>query len=189
MATTEKQKEDLVMAGFSIGGIKVYPGTSRMEVAGKAKRLEPKIMDLLVYFASHSNQVLSKEQLLKDVWGGVPVVEEALQRAISLLRKTLGDDRENPRFIETISKKGYRFLIHPRPLGKNDVLEIDYQKKTLKVSPIAFLIGAALIVLVTYLLLDNFSEVAPPAPKPDGLEINQDHDSEAPPAPKDEGAS
>lgn len=155
MTKTVNKPEDTIMAGFSIGGIKVYPSTLKIVAGGKEQRLEPKVMDLLVYLARNPGEVISKEQILADVWDGVSVVEEALQRAISILRKTLGDDRENPKYIETISKKGYRLILHPKPIGKDNMLEIDYQKKTIKISPLVFLIGAALIVSLTYIIMNR----------------------------------
>src|SRR5262245_9134029 len=76
----------------------------------KSVRLEPRIMDVLIYLASRSGRVVSKEELLEAVWGGVFVEEGALVQAVHSLRKALGDDVRQPRYVQTIPKRGYRLL-------------------------------------------------------------------------------
>ena len=67
-------------------------------------------MDLLIYLAEHHDQVVSRDQILDEVWNGVVVGDDALTAAIIKLRKALNDDSRNPRFIQTIPKKGYRLI-------------------------------------------------------------------------------
>ena len=168
MSNTEIQNGDGGLAAFALGDVEVHPESLNLVVAGKERRIEPKIMDLLAYFSARPKQVLSKGQILNDVWGGTHVVEEALHRAVSILRKSLGDDRENPVFIETISKKGYRLLISPKPICEPRVDEINITEKNIKTSPLFLLIGAAVLVLLTYLVINSLSDQAPMVPKPDG---------------------
>src|SRR5262249_40268795 len=59
-------------------------------------------------------QVVDKEQLLKEVWPDSFVEEGSLSRNIHELRKALGDDSAEPRYIETIPKRGYRFIAPTR---------------------------------------------------------------------------
>lgn len=77
---------------------------------GGGERLEPKVMAVLVELARHRGRVVSKERLIDEVWPGTHVGEAALSRCISELRRALGDDARNPRFIETLPKRGYRLL-------------------------------------------------------------------------------
>lgn len=168
MSNTEIQNGNSGLAAFALGDVEVYPESLNLVVAGKECRLEPKIMDLLAYFSARPNQVLSKTQILSDVWGGTHVVEEALQRAVSILRKTLGDNRENPVFIETISKKGYRLLISPTPIFEPRVDEINITGKNIRTSPLFLLIGAAVLILLTYLVINSLTDQVPMAPKADG---------------------
>lgn len=72
--------------------------------------LKPKTMQLLVYLAEHAGDVLSKEQLLAKLWEGAYVTDNALMNTIAELRKALGDDARNPRYIATIPKRGYRLI-------------------------------------------------------------------------------
>jgi TolB-like protein/Tfp pilus assembly protein PilF len=67
-------------------------------------------MEVLVALASNPGEVLSKERLRRAVWSDVHVTDEVLTYSISELRKALGDDARSPRFIETISKRGYRLI-------------------------------------------------------------------------------
>lgn len=74
------------------------------------RKLEPKVMDLLVYLASRPGEVVSREELDDEVWGGVTVGYDSLTGAIAKLRKALEDGPGNPAIIETVSKVGYRLI-------------------------------------------------------------------------------
>lgn len=74
------------------------------------QRLEPKVMELLFLFTGEPGRVFSRDEILAQLWPGVVVGEESLARAVSKLRKALGDDARAPRHIETIPKRGYRFV-------------------------------------------------------------------------------
>ena len=73
-------------------------------------------MDLLLYLAQRQGHVATKDEILDAVWPGTQVAEVALSRSISELRRLLGDDAKQPRYVETIHKTGYRFLTLPQPL-------------------------------------------------------------------------
>lgn len=73
-------------------------------------KLESKVMDVLVYLAQRAGDVVTREELEKTIWGGTVVGYEALTGSIAKLRKVLDDEPKAPRFIETISKKGYRLI-------------------------------------------------------------------------------
>ena len=77
---------------------------------GTTVRLTPKAFDTLFILVQHASQVVDKEQLLKEVWPDIFVEEGSLSHNIHGLRKALGDDSSEPRYIETIPKRGYRFV-------------------------------------------------------------------------------
>src|ERR1051325_2819002 len=77
---------------------------------GATVRLTPKAFETLLGLVRHATQGGEKEQLLKEVWSDTFVEEGVLTYNISGLRKTLGDDSAEPRYIETIPKRGYRFI-------------------------------------------------------------------------------
>jgi DNA-binding winged helix-turn-helix (wHTH) protein len=95
---------------FRIGDWVVEPSINRMRRGRQEARLEPKVVDLLVYLANHSNQVVSRGELEASVWEGAVVGYDTLTGAIQKLRRALGDDRAHPRYIETLSKRGYRLI-------------------------------------------------------------------------------
>ena len=72
--------------------------------------LRPKTFAVLCYLLERAGQLVSKDELLKHVWPGTYVAEGALTVCITELRKALGDDTKNPRFIATVTKRGYRFI-------------------------------------------------------------------------------
>ena len=77
---------------------------------GATVRLTPRAFDTLLVLVRCASQLVDKEQLLKEVWPDVFVEEGNLSRNIYELRKSLGDDPAEPRYIETIPKRGYRFI-------------------------------------------------------------------------------
>lgn len=76
---------------------------------GEAVRLEPRVTALLTYLAEADGRVVTKEELIREVWR-THVVDEAVHRAVSLLRSALGDDPRAPKLVETVPGKGYRLL-------------------------------------------------------------------------------
>jgi Tol biopolymer transport system component/DNA-binding winged helix-turn-helix (wHTH) protein len=77
---------------------------------GTTVRVTPKAFDTLLVLVQHASQVVEKEQLLREVWPDIFVEEGILSHNIHGLRKALGDDSSEPRYIETIPKRGYRFV-------------------------------------------------------------------------------
>ena len=72
--------------------------------------LTPKVLDTLVVLVEHAGQPVSKEELLRSVWPDSFVEESNLAQNIAVLRKMLGKSMDDGPFIETISKRGYRFV-------------------------------------------------------------------------------
>jgi DNA-binding winged helix-turn-helix (wHTH) protein len=72
--------------------------------------LPPKILDTLIVLVAHQGRVLDKNYLMKTLWPDSFVEECSLARNISLLRKILGESPEDQRFIQTMPKRGYRFV-------------------------------------------------------------------------------
>jgi len=73
-------------------------------------QLEPKVMEVRVYLAGHADEVLPKERILQAVWADTFVTDDVLVHAVVQLRKAFGDDAKEPRFIQTIAKRGYRLV-------------------------------------------------------------------------------
>lgn len=100
---------------FQLGEWRVHPGQNRIESisGGDVRRLEPKVMDVLCALAARAAQTVSRDELLATVWQGRVVIDGALGRVIRALRAALDDDARQPRYIETVNKRGYRLLQVP----------------------------------------------------------------------------
>lgn len=84
---------------------------AQQQLEGRREQvLEPRLHQLLNYFLQHPQRVLSKTELLDRVWGQEEGSDAALMRAVGLLRKALGDNSKPALYIETLSKRGYRWV-------------------------------------------------------------------------------
>ncbi len=95
---------------LELGEWLVQPDQNRISRPGASVQLEPRLMDVLVFFAGRPGEVVSRDQLIEGVWKVEFITEWAITRAIAKLRRALGDLAGQPRYIETISKRGYRLL-------------------------------------------------------------------------------
>ena len=99
-----------------VGDWQVIRATGELVGAQGASRLEPKVADLLFLLAARRGQAVTREEIMDALWPGQVVGEDSLARAIFKLRQALGDDARSPRYIETLSKRGYRLMIEPTPV-------------------------------------------------------------------------
>ena len=88
----------------------VDPDSRRLTRQGAEIQLEPKVMALLILLVAHRGEVLSRETIEAEIWKDVVVGYDALASTVIKLRKALGDNSRQPRYIETVSKKGYRLI-------------------------------------------------------------------------------
>ena len=72
--------------------------------------LEPKVFDLLAFLVQQRDRVVSKDDLLQEIWGGRIVSESALTTRINAVRRALGDDGTQQRLVRTFTRKGIRFV-------------------------------------------------------------------------------
>ena len=100
----------LSAADFRIAEWLVQPSLNRLSCGEREVQVEPKLMDVLVYLAENAGQVVSKIDITDAVWPDLFITESVITRSIAGLRRAFGDDAKNPRFIETISKRGYRLI-------------------------------------------------------------------------------
>src|ERR1700733_6758268 len=72
--------------------------------------LAPKAFDVLAYLVEHAGQVVTQDEIFEVLWSETYVNPEVLRKYILEVRKSLGDRPDNPEFIETVPKRGYRFV-------------------------------------------------------------------------------
>lgn len=82
--------------------------------------LTPKSFDVLALLVENRGHLVEKEKILEVIWANSFVEEQNITRTIHTLRKTLGDDSNGNRFIETVAKKGYRFVAEVVETGEDD---------------------------------------------------------------------
>lgn len=78
---------------------------------GKPLLLAPKVLETLLILVQNRGRIIEKEELMTRLWPDTFVEESNLTYSVVQLRKTLGDDARRPRYIETIPKRGYRFIV------------------------------------------------------------------------------
>ncbi|HSY82775.1 MAG TPA: winged helix-turn-helix domain-containing protein [Gemmatimonadaceae bacterium] len=93
-----------------IGDWDVNPTTGQISRNGETVRLEARTMRLLVYLAERAGEVVSIDELLKEVWAGVIVTSDSVYQAVASLRRELGDDTKQPTYIVTVPRLGYKMV-------------------------------------------------------------------------------
>lgn len=100
-------------------GIEFDPASGELLRAGERRRLEPQPAKVLALLAARAGEVVTHEELRRHVWGEATHVdfERGLRYCIAEVRSALGDSAQEPRFIETLPRRGYRFLVQPSGPG------------------------------------------------------------------------
>jgi len=102
---------------FRVGAWLVEPSRNSVTCDGTTVRLEPKVMGVLLCLAGRPGQTVPRETLLQAVWPDTFVTDDVLKHSISELRRVFSDDAREPRFIQTVSKRGYRLIAPVEPLN------------------------------------------------------------------------
>lgn len=92
------------------------PTLDRITHDGREVRLRPRAMDVLTVLALGAGKLVSKRELIDEVWRTEFVSDHALTQVIAELRAALGDDAGNPTFIENIPRRGYRLVASVTPV-------------------------------------------------------------------------
>ncbi|GAB3039161.1 winged helix-turn-helix domain-containing protein [Bowmanella dokdonensis] len=113
---------------FDIAGATVDVQERQIHIQGKSYSCEPKVFDLLILFCQYPNELITRDLLIEKVWLGRIVSENAINRAISQLRKFLANIDEKLDFVVTVPRLGYRFVI-PIELVLPDSTPVDKKNK------------------------------------------------------------
>lgn len=109
--------------------------------------IEPKIFELLLLFVERPNAVISRQNILDQLWAGSVVTDNAINKLIGNLRKLLGDDAKKPHYIQTVPKRGYRLVCDVETLEciasrQNDLTQNNsnlINENTAQMAPLGFL--------------------------------------------------
>ncbi|MBI5085837.1 MAG: PD40 domain-containing protein [Acidobacteria bacterium] len=154
---------------YHFADVSIDVARQMVHVGGKPVDLEPKVFRLLVFLIENRHRVISKDELVDSVWKGVAVTDNALTRSVVKLRRALGDDARQSRYIQTIPTVGYRFVAEllacepalPAPANSQAPLP-RVRAGTRRV--IWAIAAASLVALVAAaLLLPRWTDGSPPA--------------------------
>ena len=159
--------EEPQRASWQIGEWIADPSDDSLTREQTVIKIEPRLMQLLVCLAQSAPQVVSMERLLTEVWSGVIVGSASVYQSVSQLRKTLGDTETEPRYIETVARKGYRLIAPARRLtalvpGAADTAVLTPASAGARRSVLAG-IGALILIAAAGLLWWRSNNVSPVA--------------------------
>ena len=121
----------------------------RIKCDAEVRNLRPQVMELLVYLANRPGQVVSADELLRDLWDGRIVAEGSVYNCVSELRAALATEKSTELAIETIPKKGYRFVA---PVTPHEPATAGTRRRLL---PIGAIVVIAVITSLTVWLQDR----------------------------------
>lgn len=104
------------VASYRFGPFTVDASSYRLLRGTEVVPLSPKIIDLLLYLVARPSALIGKDELFAALWPDVAVTDNALTQAVSELRQALDDDPSKPTYIQTVARRGYRFIASVEPL-------------------------------------------------------------------------
>ena len=118
------------MNGFRLEELRIDPLTGEVSGPGGHDKLDPKVMQVLVHMAEHAGQVVSREDILTQLWPHAVVTDDALTRCFYEIRRHLshaGGDERYRELLETLPKRGYRLngkITYPASQRRTTVIAI-----------------------------------------------------------------
>jgi len=148
--------------GYEFGKYRIDAAERLLHRGDELISLPPKAIDTLLVLVVNAGRMVDKSDLMKAVWPDTFVEEGALTRNISMLRKALGDSGDEAVYIETIPKRGYRFVapVHsggtdPRKADPAEALPVPPHWFAVWAAPAGVLLLAAAVALVTYRVFER----------------------------------
>ena len=138
---------------FSCGNLRVDASQNRIYLAQKAPLLQPKVMQLLLFLCAADGKTLTKQQLTQMLWPDTQVGPDSLANTMTRLRRALSDSSKKPQFVETVQRKGYRWLLSV------EQAEVTSTNKKPRYSAVAALL--TLVITLSYWLTQSESEEFP----------------------------
>ncbi len=143
---------------FRLGVWLVKPASNEIVYKHESRRLEHKVMRLLVFFVQYAGRDLSRDEILRGVWGDGVHNEEVLTVAVSSLRKALGDDPKSPRFIKTVPRYVYHMLQPADAMAEKsppkNLWRMLAQRVGLRFLIIAALLGFLLLIVLVQIIVE-----------------------------------
>ncbi len=106
--------------GFRLGELIVDPAAGVVLRPDGLQRLTPRMAATLIALAGQPGQTVARRELIERAWPGGTGSDDALVRCVGELRRALGDDPRQHRYVETVAGHGYRLVVDPQPLTETD---------------------------------------------------------------------
>ena len=105
---------------YRFGVFEVLPRVGELQKSGVRAKLQEQPFQLLVFLLENAGEIVSRESVRQRLWQGNTFVDfdASLSVAVGKLREALGDSADNPRFIETVPRRGYRFIAPVKAIEK-----------------------------------------------------------------------
>jgi DNA-binding winged helix-turn-helix (wHTH) protein len=142
---------------YRLGNVIIDRDTRCLMREGEVTRLEPRVFALLTYLVNNPGREISRQELGAQVWNGVTVVDEAIQRAVSILRGALGDSPKLALYIQTTAGGGYRLTC--------DAAAVPTNRSVSPATRQLVMVGGAGLLL-GILAMSWYASLAPVTPEP-----------------------
>jgi DNA-binding winged helix-turn-helix (wHTH) protein len=121
---------------YTFGDCELDEARRTLSRRGRDVRLQPKVLDLLLFLARHRERVVPKEVLFRELWPDVVVTEASLTRLVKEARRAVGDDGRRQRVLRTSHGRGYRFaaeaVVHNGAAPSEEVRRIELARYSLE---------------------------------------------------------
>ncbi len=110
MTRHENWNPELDGTVYRFGAFELDPGLYALRQDGMELDVQPKVLDLLLYLVARTDRVVPREEILDALWPGIAATDDVLSRAIHAARQAVGDDGGQQRVIQTVRRRGFRFV-------------------------------------------------------------------------------
>jgi len=118
LKSSEESFDAMSGSHYEFGQFRLFPAERLLLRGTEAVALAPRAFDTLLLLVKHRGRILEKEALMEKMWPGAFVEENNLNQLICTLRKALGEGACGARYIETVSRRGYRFVASVKKLSE-----------------------------------------------------------------------
>jgi transcriptional activator of cad operon len=135
-----------------IGDWRVDPQLGQISRGDHSERLDARTLRLLLFLANRAGETVGIDELLDNVWSGVVVTQDSVYQAVTQLRRMLGDDAREPRYIVTVPRLGYRLVAPVSPWDDESLRPDVAQEAPARRRPRRWLAGASIAGLALLVL-------------------------------------
>ncbi len=148
---------------YQLGPFTIKGQENLIEADGEVTNVLPKVMRLLLYFCENPQKVVTFDDIISTIWPREVVGDNAVYNLVGQLRKVLGDSASAPKYIQTISKVGYRLLVdaHAIPV-KDDTSATKPSLRRISTRPVILATACCVVIMLvlSFLLLRNQSDIS-----------------------------